>query len=54
MGDAANDLGMIRFAGWGVAMANGIEDVRRAARVVSSATHAEDGVAEILERYVLQ
>lgn len=53
MGDAANDLGMIRFAGWGVAMANGIEEVRQAARVVSSATHAEDGVAEVLERYVL-
>jgi hypothetical protein len=54
MGDAANDLGMIRFAGWGVAMANGTEEVRRAARVVSNATHENDGVAEIIEEYLLQ
>jgi Cof subfamily protein (haloacid dehalogenase superfamily) len=53
MGDAANDLGMIRFAGWGVAMANGTDEVRAAARIVSDATHAEDGVAEIIERWVL-
>jgi len=53
MGDAANDLGMIRFAGWGVAMANGTDEVRRAARIVSDATHEDDGVAEIVERYVL-
>jgi Cof subfamily protein (haloacid dehalogenase superfamily) len=54
MGDAANDLGMIRFAGWGVAMANGTEEVRQAARIVSVATHEADGVAEIVERYVLK
>jgi len=53
IGDAANDLGMIPFAGWGVAMSNGTEDVRRAARVISQANHAQDGVAEIIERYVL-
>jgi len=53
MGDAANDLGMIRFAGWGVAMANGTDEVRAAARIVSDATHADDGVAEIIERWVL-
>jgi len=54
MGDAANDLGMIRFAGWGVAMANGTEEVRQAARVISNATHEDDGVAEIIEEYLLQ
>jgi len=53
MGDAANDLGMIRYAGWGVAMANGTEEVRRAARIVSEATHADDAVAEIIEHYLL-
>jgi len=53
MGDAANDLGMIRFAGWGVAMANGTEEVRCAARIVSEATHADDAVAEIIDRYLL-
>lgn len=53
IGDAANDLGMIRFAGWGVAMANGTEEVRQAARIVSQAGHDDDGVAEVVRRYVL-
>ena len=53
MGDAANDLGMIRFAGWGVAMANATDEVKKGARVVSAATHEHDGVAEIIERYLL-
>jgi Cof subfamily protein (haloacid dehalogenase superfamily) len=53
VGDAANDLGMIRYAGWGVAMSNGIDEVRRAARIVSQRSHDDDGVAEIVEAYVL-
>jgi len=53
MGDAANDLGMIRYAGWGVAMANGIDTVKQAARIISVATHEDDAVAEIVDRYVL-
>jgi len=53
IGDAANDLGMIRFAGWGVAMANGTEEVRRAARIISPSTHEQDGVAEVVEAYLL-
>ena len=54
MGDAANDLGMITYAGWGVAMANGVEEVRRAARIVSRYTHEEDGVCDVIQRYVLK
>ena len=53
IGDAANDLGMIKFAGWGVAMANAIPDVKAVARIISQADHEDDGVAEILEQYVL-
>ena len=53
IGDAGNDLGMIQFAGWGVAMTNGTEEVRNAARVVTSLTHDDDGVAEAVERYLL-
>lgn len=53
MGDAANDLGMVRYAGWGVSMANGIDELRAAARLVSRGSHDDDGVAEILETYVL-
>lgn len=54
MGDAENDLGMIQYAGWGVAMANGTDQVRRAARIVSLYGHDRDGVAEIIDRYVLK
>ena len=53
VGDAANDLGMIRYAGWGVAMANAIAEVRHAARIVSTRTHEDDGVAEVVDQYVL-
>jgi len=54
IGDAANDLGMIRYAGWGVAMANGIEEVRLAARIVSAFPHDRDGVADVIETYMLK
>lgn len=54
IGDAANDLGMIRYAGWGVAMANGTEEVRQAARIVSTLGHEHDGVAEVIETYLLK
>ncbi len=54
MGDAANDLGMIRYAGWGVAMANGTEELKQAARLITQFSHENDGVAEIVERYILK
>lgn len=53
IGDAGNDLGMIRWAGWGAAMANGTDEVKQAARVISRATHDQDGVAELIEDYVI-
>ncbi|NNM68147.1 MAG: HAD family phosphatase [Spirochaetales bacterium] len=52
-GDAANDLGMIRWAGWGVAMANAIPELKLIARLVTRNNNENDGVAEILEQYVL-
>lgn len=54
MGDAENDLGMIRYAGWGVAMANATEQLKDAARVVSQFSHEDDGVAEIVDAYILK
>jgi len=54
IGDAENDLGMIQYAGWGVAMANGTDQVRQAARIVSHHGHEQDGVAEIVDAYVLK
>lgn len=52
IGDAPNDLGMLRWAGLGVAMANGWPQARAAADVIVP-SNDEDGVAIALERYVL-
>lgn len=51
-GDALNDLEMLAFAGMGVCMANGAEEVREAADYVT-ASNDEDGVALALEKFVL-
>ena len=52
IGDSHNDVEMIRYAGWGVAVANAVEQVRQAAQAVT-ASHQEDGVAVAIERFVL-
>ncbi len=52
IGDARNDLYMIQRAGWGCAPANAAEEVRLAARFVSTKTNEEDAVADILGRIV--
>jgi Cof subfamily protein (haloacid dehalogenase superfamily) len=49
-GDMPNDLAMLRWAGHGVAMANGHPDVLTAADEVT-ATNLDDGVAMVLERW---
>lgn len=52
LGDQHNDLPMLRFAGLGIAMGNAEEDIKRQADAVT-ATNAEDGVAEAIQRYCL-
>lgn len=54
MGDAENDLGMIQYAGWGVAMNNATNQLKASARIVSQFSHEDDGVAEIVEAYILK
>ncbi|MCK2240153.1 MULTISPECIES: HAD family hydrolase [unclassified Crossiella] len=49
-GDMPNDLDMIKWAGHGVAMANAHPDLHSLADEVT-ATNAEDGVAQVLERW---
>jgi Cof subfamily protein (haloacid dehalogenase superfamily) len=52
-GDAANDIPMLRKAGLGVAMANALDEVKRAASRVSPWTNNDDGVArewEVIKR----
>lgn len=52
-GDASNDLVMIRETGMGVAMENGIEDVKKAAAYIAP-PNDEDGVAKFIETHVLK
>ncbi len=51
-GDAMNDLSMLRWAGLGLAVANGNEDVKARAGAVT-ASNEDDGVALAIEQYAL-
>ncbi len=52
-GDGGNDLALMKYAGVGVAMKNGKEDVKQAADTVTEYTNDEDGIAVFIENYVL-
>ena len=52
IGDAPNDLGMVRWAGLGVAMANGWDNLKREANLIAPGND-EDGVAHVIREYVL-
>jgi hydroxymethylpyrimidine pyrophosphatase-like HAD family hydrolase len=53
IGDAMNDIGMLRVAGFGCAPANAIPEVKATARYVSLRTNEEDAVADLVERIAL-
>lgn len=53
LGDQKNDLPMFRVAGWPVAMGNGDEAVKAAARIIT-ASNDEAGVAQAVRRYALK
>ena len=53
VGDEANDLSMIRSAGVGVAMANGTGEVKAAANYITTRDNNHDGVAEVVERFLM-
>lgn len=53
LGDEENDLSMIEYAGMGVAMANAVEKVRRAADYIT-VSNEEDGVAKAIEKFILK
>lgn len=52
-GDGLNDVEMIREAGFGVAMANAMDQVKQVADYVTL-SNDEDGVAKAIEKYVLK
>jgi hydroxymethylpyrimidine pyrophosphatase-like HAD family hydrolase len=53
MGDAPPDIGMIRYAGLGVAVGNATHEVKEAADYVAPSVE-EDAVAHVVERFVLR
>ena len=52
VGDAENDVAMIQYAGLGVAMANATDEAKAVADHITL-TNEEDGVAEVIERFML-
>lgn len=53
LGDYDNDLSMMEYAGWSVAMGNACETLRLAARY-STLSNDEDGVAYAIRQYALK
>ena len=52
IGDSMNDLGMIEYAGTGVAVGNAIPRIKEAADYVLDKTHNEDAVAEAARLFI--
>jgi Cof subfamily protein (haloacid dehalogenase superfamily) len=52
IGDSENDLSMIKFAGLGVAMGNGDDEVKKASKYITDNNNC-DGVAKVIEKFVL-
>jgi len=51
VGDAYNDVSMLKYAGFGVAVANAPDDVKAICDHVTLSNN-EDGVAEVIERFI--
>lgn len=52
-GDEANDLAMLEYAGFGVAMDNAVPELKRIAKYVTK-SNDDHGIAETLEKFVFQ
>jgi Cof subfamily protein (haloacid dehalogenase superfamily) len=53
IGDSMNDEAMIRWAGVGVAMINGDERIKNIAAMVTEKSNDDDGIADLIEKYLL-
>ena len=51
VGDAANDLAMLKAAGIGVAMCNGSNEVKAVADYITTRDNNHDGVAEVADKF---
>jgi Cof subfamily protein (haloacid dehalogenase superfamily) len=52
IGDAENDIEMIKYAGLGVAMGNAKDEIKKLAGFIAK-SNEEDGVAEVIDRFIL-
>lgn len=52
VGDAANDLEMIKFSGLGIAMQNATDEIKSHANYITD-SNDNDGVAKVIEKYIL-
>ncbi|WP_182188036.1 Cof-type HAD-IIB family hydrolase [Pectinatus frisingensis] len=52
IGDGSNDVSMLEYAGYSVAMANAVFEAKKAAKY-STVSNADDGVAIAIEKYAL-
>lgn len=52
-GDGENDISMLKMAGLGIAMKNALDTVKAVADTVTERTCKEDGVTEIIHKYLL-
>ena len=52
-GDSMNDESLIRMAGYGVAMCNGLDEIKNIADFVTDLDNNHDGVGDFLRKHVL-
>lgn len=52
-GDAMNDMSMLKAAGNGIAMCNGASELFEVASIISNETNDDDGLAHVIEKYIL-
>lgn len=52
-GDSMNDESLIRMAGYGVAMCNGLDEIKKIADFITDKNNNEDGIADFLRKHVL-
>ena len=53
IGDSDNDVAMIEYAHIGIAVKNGIPEIRKAADYVTENDNNHDAIAEVIEKFVL-
>ena len=52
-GDSMNDESLIKMAGYGVAMLNGLEEIRKIADFVTEKNNNDSGVADFIKKHIL-